>query len=147
MYADEKKWLKDFFEKLVNTLPTCADANRILFSHPCQISLIQNVWNEIASDSNLKFVAMSSYLNNEAKGSFFPNSGGRFHEAYVSPDYQISNNWDRWTWSSNQLNKWSAIDEWDDMIAQFQRTLYGVLELRGMTDLISETNRAIYTAL
>lgn len=79
--AVEKKWLKNFFDD-ISTKLSCQELNTLLFEDSCRNSVLQAVWDELGSDKNLRFVAMSQYLNGQAKGMFFLDKG-QFGQFYV----------------------------------------------------------------
>ncbi|XXG93757.1 hypothetical protein Hte_000006 [Hypoxylon texense] len=68
-----KSQIKDFFEQLIAAVSgsgklSCADLNQFFFPKApapgtCQYNFMQPVWDGIASDKNLYFVAMSQFLN------------------------------------------------------------------------------------
>lgn len=86
---------------------------------------------------------MSSYLNSRAKNGLLKR---RPFPPWAENDDLISNNPSHWTWRRGSALE-SARDKIDDMIAEFERHIYGVLELKGMLPLISETNKAIFHKL
>lgn len=110
------------------------------------------MWNELASNDNLKFIAMSQYLNGNAKGMFFPDAGQSFQQSFIDdPDWLISADGNGWTWPSNGQTgpPYSAEDALKTMIEYFETVLYGVLEMKSdtMLDLMDQTNNAIYGEL
>lgn len=158
-HAYEKAWLKQFFDQIVSSTNapgalTCAQTNQYFFptSSTCSYNIIQDVWNELASNDNLKFIAMSQYLNGNAKGMFFPDAGQSFQQSFIDdPDWLISADGNGWTWPSNGQTgpPYSAEDALKTMIEYFETVLYGVLEMKSdtMLDLMDQTNNAIYGEL
>ena len=157
--TDEKDWLKQFFNQIISSTNaqnalTCAQAGQYFFprSSTCSYNLLQDIWNELAGDNNLKFIAMSQYLNGNAKGMFFPAAGSSFQQSFVNdPDWQIPPGGAGWVWPSNGNNQppYSAEDALYTMISYFETVLYGVLEVKSdnMLDLIDSTNNGIYFEL
>lgn len=156
LVSDEKDWLKQFFNRIIssnsasNTL-TCAQTNQYFFptTSTCSYNIIKAVWDELAGNSNLKFIAMSQYLNGDAKGMFFPAAGKSFQQPYVDEaDWLIPQDGVGWTWRVTKTT-WSAEDSLNEMIGYFEKVLYGVLEMKtnNMLDLIDRTNNAIYSEL
>ena len=114
--------------------------------------MLQNIWDELAGTNNLKFIAMSQYLNGNAKGMFFPGAGSSFRQAFINdPDWQIPQSGAGWVWptTSGTGPPWSAEDALHTMIGYFETVLYGVLEMKSdnMLDLIDRTNNGIYSEL
>ncbi|MCJ1326572.1 hypothetical protein MMC10_003237 [Thelotrema lepadinum] len=155
---DEKKWLRQFFTTIIGdangpNLLSCDQFNQyfLLFNSKCPVNVVQAVWNKVAGTDNLKFVAMSQYLNSNAKALFFPDLGQVFAQAYANdPKYQIPENADGWAWPEDSfVGSRSAKDTLRDMTFDFERVLYGVLEMKAdnMLPLIDENNNEIYSAL
>ncbi|KAI9708919.1 MAG: hypothetical protein M1820_003613 [Bogoriella megaspora] len=157
-HAYEKAWLLQFFNfhAISSTgapgALTCNEANQYFFPtlSGCQDNYLAAVFNELASDQNLRFIVMSGYLNNIAKSQFFPESGQQFSQPFVNdPNYVIgAQNIANWKWPSNS-QPFSARDSLNRMVEQFERVLYGVLEMNSdnMQELIQKTNNAIYFQL
>ena len=154
----EKKWLKQFFDTVVgckNSLNTlsCDQFNQyfLLSNSKCPSNIIQTVWNELAGESNPKFVIMSSYLNSNAKGMFFPEQGNIFQHTFVNdPKFSMPQGGQGWTWPTGGFGGvLSAKDALVAMSRYFEVVLYGVLEMKAdnMLSLIDETNNGIYNAL
>lgn len=156
LVSDEKDWLKQFFNRIISSTSapnalTCAQTNQYFFptSSTCSYNIIQAVWDELAGNSNLKFIAMSQYLNGDAKGIFFPAAGQSFQQSYVhEADWLIPQDGIGWTWRATGTT-YSAEDALSHMIGYFEKVLYGVLEMKtnNMLDLIDRTNNAIYHKL
>lgn len=149
---DEKSWIKDFFTQLVDVTTgggklSCVDLNRVFF--PCKLNVIQDAWSAIASDTNLQyFIAMSQYLNGDAKGIFFSN----FQQTFVGdPNFVINAAGTNWQWPSagGSTTMFSADDELRKMILYFEKVLLGVLEMKEdpMLDLMDRTNNNVWKAL
>lgn len=155
--ADEKQWLSRFFNHVVSSQNaagalTCAQMKQFLFPTQCQTLLVQDVFNELGSSDNLRFIAMSVYLNSNAKSMLFPPEGRTFDEKFVhDPSYEMPNSMAGWTWPSNGGvgPPYSAKDALDEMLGYFERVLYGVLEMKSdnLLKLIDQTNNAIYKRL
>ena len=114
------------------------------------------MWDALAGDHNLKFIAMSGFLNSAAKGMFFPDTGGSFVQSFVTdPTWQVPAKGAGWVWGNNgngnSAPPWSAVASMKTMIVYFERVLYGVLEMRSDNDnmlaLIDQTNNRIYLEL
>lgn len=106
----------------------------------------------MAGNDNLKFIAMSQYLNGNAKGIFFPAAGQSFQQSFVNdPSWLIPQNGAGWTWptSGQTRTTYSAEDALYHMISYFETVLYGVLEMKSdnLLDMIDRTNNGIYGEL
>jgi hypothetical protein len=108
---------------------------------------MQAVWDGLASDDNLDFIAMSQYLNGDGKGSFFNN----FVQTFVNdPAYRIPQDLTGWHWATGDTSSsYSAADALYAMVGQLEKTLYGVLEMKSsdMQTMIDRTNNRIYGEL
>jgi hypothetical protein len=115
--------------------------------------MIQTIFDELASETKPYFIAMSQYLNGDAKGKFFPAAPADFIQSFVNdPTYDMTKNPNSWVWPSNggsTTRPWSAQDALIDMISTFEWVLHGVLEMKSsnMLDLIDRTNNGIYSQL
>lgn len=155
---DEKKWLKMFFNQIISSSNaanalTCAQANQFFFpktSNTCIYNMLQDVFDGLASEENLDFIAMSEYLNANAKGKFFPASGTYDQQYVTNPDWKMATRPAEWKWAKpNTDEQWSAAQTLSDLIVEWESSLYGVLELKtdNMLELIDRTNNRIYGEL
>ncbi|KAK6833526.1 hypothetical protein PG987_008220 [Apiospora arundinis] len=161
-HAYEKSWIKDFLESIAGTSTgggklACSDINTFFFPQAkapqtCQWSLLQPVWNSIASDKNPQyFIAMSQYVNGDGKGSFFQDPVKPLTQSYITdPLYKVAND-GKWHWDTGKkAGTTSALDALRDMINKgFERTLIGCVEMKmaPMLDLMDKTNNRIYDEL
>ncbi|KAJ2994819.1 hypothetical protein NUW58_g1447 [Xylaria curta] len=160
-HAYEKSWIKDFFVQLVGTTTgggklSCTDLNDFFFPAApapatCQLNLLQPIWDSIASDKNLYFIAMSQYVNGDGKGLFFADATQPLKKFFVNdPNFAISNT-GAWKWPTGKSpGQTSAIDTLRTMINKyFETVLLGALEMKSdpMLPLIDRTNNRIYNAM
>ncbi|KAI1771557.1 hypothetical protein F4818DRAFT_207037 [Hypoxylon cercidicola] len=159
-HAYEKSWIKDFFEQLVATASgsgklSCTDLNQFFFPKApapgtCQYNLIQPVWDGIASEKNLYFVAMSQFLNGDGKGKFFADAKNPLPNTFVGNSQFAIKNDPTWKWAKGKsATQMSATDTLRVMITHFETVLLGALEMKSdsMLPLMDRTNNRIYDAL
>ena len=141
--------------KEANSL-TCTQANQYFFpTKPWGVckdtgSIIQQVFNALASDKNLDFIAMSRYLNSEAKNTLFPEHGPMVEDYVNNPADLIPKDGTGWIWPTDpNRSERPAMAHLLYMFAYFEVVLYGVLEMKSesMLDRIDRTNNRIYAQL
>ncbi|KAK8098836.1 uncharacterized protein PG998_012077 [Apiospora kogelbergensis] len=161
-HAYEKSWIKDFLESIAGTSTgsgklSCSDINTFFFPQAkapqtCKWSLLQPVWDSIASNDNPQyFIAMSQYVNGDGKGSFFQDAVKPLAQNYITdPLYKVAND-GKWHWATGKTGgTTSAVDALREMINKgFERTLLGCVEMKmpPMLDLMDKTNNRIYDEL
>lgn len=113
------------------------------------INIIQQVWEELASDNNLDYIAMSVYLNGVPKAQFF-DASNNYVKYTNDPSWLIPDNGAGWVWPITRSSTvFSAYDALIEMIRYLERIIYGVLEMNtdNMLALVDRTNNRIYAAL
>ena len=163
-HAYEIHWLKQFFDQIVSsqTVPNplrCSQVNQYFFPTKisstgavCSYNVLRDVFGALSGHNNLRFIAMSQYLNGNAKANFFPNAGDQFEQRYVNdPQWVVPRHCAGWIWRSNGNPgpPWAVVDSFEEVIWYFEVVFYGVLEMKtdNMFDLIDQTNSAIYSEL
>ncbi|KAI1169459.1 hypothetical protein F4777DRAFT_222122 [Nemania sp. FL0916] len=160
-HAYEKSWIRDFLKQLIDTNTgggklSCADFNEFFFpkgpsGNQCQQNRLQPIWDSIASEKNLYFVAMSQYVNGDGKGKFFQDATNPLPQLFINdPQFAIANN-NRWKWPSGMSSTQKSANDTIRSIfyGYFETVLLGALEMKSepMLDLIDRTNNRIYDAL
>lgn len=114
-------------------------------------NLLQPISDALASDNQLDFVAMSQFLNDEAKSSFFPSFPNQLNAFWVTEDLQLrADTLAAWKWQKGDDSTRRSVSTAPSRLAlAFEKMLYGVLEMNSddVFSSMDRTNNRIYARL